>query len=265
MKRIQLFEFEDLTWFPAFLRQYMMRFITTMHGLLDSSSHLKTLVEKGLKHSSKPEIIDLCSGGGGPMPEVINKLKSENGIKGLKLTMTDLYPDKRMAKKVSYQNDPSITYSTTSMDATNVPSDAIGLRTMICSMHHMKPDTAKLILKNTMEAQQPICIYEISDNSFQKAIWWIAFPINILTTLLITPMVRPFSLGQLIFTYLIPILPIVIAWDGALSNARTYTLEDMDQILEGLNSNGYSWEKGSIKGKGGNKLYLLGLPEVGSN
>jgi hypothetical protein len=51
-----------------------------------------------------------------------------------------------------------------------------------------------------------------------------------------------------------------VTWDGAVSNARTYTLEDMDIFLEGLNSQGYTWEKGIIKGKS-RKVYLLGLPK----
>ena len=73
-------------------------------------------------------------------------------------------------------------------------------------------------------------------------------------------MIRPMSWQQLIFTYIVPILPIIIAWDGAVSNARTYTLADMDILLEGLKSDDYIWKKNTIKGKGGNKIYLMGLP-----
>jgi hypothetical protein len=73
-------------------------------------------------------------------------------------------------------------------------------------------------------------------------------------------MVRPMTWQQLVFTYLIPILPMFIAWDGAVSNARTYTLEDMGELIHGLSDETYTWEKGKVKGKGGNKLYLLGRP-----
>lgn len=66
---------------------------------------------------------------------------------------------------------------------------------------------------------------------------------------------------QLIFTYLIPIIPICFAWDGAVSNARTYTLQDMDILLEDLKIPDYTWKKGIIKGKS-KKLYLIGVPEL---
>ncbi len=85
-------------------------------------------------------------------------------------------------------------------------------------------------------------------------------PINIIAVLLLTPMVRPMSWQQLVFTYLIPVLPLAIAWDGAVSNARTYTLEDLDMLLQRIPSENYGWTKGKIPGKGGTKLYLKGGP-----
>ncbi|MGK3992737.1 hypothetical protein [Sorangium sp. So ce1024] len=56
---------------------------------------------------------------------------------------------------------------------------------------------------------------------------------------------------------------VCFAWDGAASNARTYTLTDLDELLEGLSDEGYRWEKGVIRGRG-TKLYLLGLPTQGA-
>ena len=72
-------------------------------------------------------------------------------------------------------------------------------------------------------------------------------------------MARPMTVQQIVFTYLIPIIPLTFAWDGAVSNARTYTLKDMDMLLEGLESKDYLWEKGVVKGKS-KKVYLMGMP-----
>lgn len=130
---------------------------------------------------------------------------------------------------------------------------------MISSFHHMKPDNARKILENAEKARQPILIFEISDNNPPVFLWWIAIPINFIMALFITPWVRPMSWKQLFFTYLIPIIPLCFAWDGAVSNARTYTLDDLDELLEGLSSESYKWEKGKIKGKT-NQLYLIGKP-----
>jgi hypothetical protein len=67
-------------------------------------------------------------------------------------------------------------------------------------------------------------------------------------------------LRQFVFTYVIPVLPICIAWDGAASNARTYTKGDLEEMLKDLQAPDYSWEIGTVRGKNspGPMLYLLG-------
>jgi ActR/RegA family two-component response regulator len=260
MKRIHLFEFEDFQWFPNFLRMCMTRYILTMHQLLGTAEDLAELLSPVLQKTKKTKIVDLCSGAGGPMAEVKQLLEEKHGFSGLSLTMTDLYPNTEVASSINAQEDSSIRYLTEPVDATNVQQSQEGLRTMICSMHHMRPATAKNILKAAKEDQQAICIFEISDNSMPFFLWWLAIPTSFLMVFFITPFVRPLSFKQIVFTYLIPLLPIFIAWDGAVSNARTYTLDDWDKILADLQSDDYNWKKGTIKGKAGNKMYLIGEP-----
>jgi len=260
MKRIHLFEFEDMPWFPDWIRVLMTRYIMAFHRMLGTAGQLKELTEKGLTYAQTPVLLDLCSGSGGPMIDVFNSLKSSGAYPDLKLILSDLYPNRKAADKINGQENNGIHYLTTPMDATQVSADILGLRTMISSLHHMKPGVAKEILKNATDSKQPILIFEISDNSPPVFLWWLAIPFAFIATLFVTPMVRPMTWQQLVFTYLIPILPLFIAWDGAVSNVRTYTLEDMDMLTEELKSKDYIWEKGKIKGKGGNKLYLMGRP-----
>lgn len=261
MKRIHLFEIEDFDWCPDWIRRCMTRLIVVMHKILGTKDDLTDLVARALKHSRQPAIIDLCSGSGGPMIAVFKALTEKYQLKDLSLTLTDLYPNQEMAKKINSQPLVGIHYSTTPVNAAAIDPHSAGVRTMVCSMHHMKPEVARHILKNAKESSQPICIYEISDNSFPIWLWWIAIPIIFVVALAITPLARPMSWQQLVFTYLIPIIPLFFAWDGAVSNARTYTCKDLDELLQGLNSKGYTWEKGIIAGKA-KKLYLLGFPKI---
>ncbi|WP_194973460.1 hypothetical protein [Aquiflexum lacus] len=259
MKRIHLFEFEDQAWFPDWIRVLMTRYIMTFHKMLGTADLLLPLVEKGLRYTNDKVILDLCSGSGGPMIEVTQNLKKLPEHKNLKLILSDLYPNLSAADQFNNIN-PDIEYITTPLDASNVNQDLKGLRTMISSMHHMKPNVSRQILLNAKESNQPILIFEISDNGPPIFLWWLAIPFAFITTLFVTPMVRPMTWQQLVFTYIIPILPLFIAWDGAVSNARTYTLKDIDILIQGLSDENYQWEKGKIKGKGGNKVYLLGKP-----
>ena len=257
MKRIHLFEFEDLAWFPDWLRRALTRLIVVMHKVLKSDEQLTELLAPLIRETKSDKIIDLCSGSGGPMPDVVKSL-NKDGFENLSLTLTDLYPNKKVAESINVLEN-NITYKTEPVDAANPSNSLVGLRTMISSFHHMKPEIAKQILISAFQSRQPICIFEISDNSYPKFLWWATIPINILTCLIVTPMVRPMTWQQLIFTYLIPIIPLFFAWDGAVSNARTYTIKDLDILLEDLRSSDYHWESGTIKGRG-NKLYLLGKP-----
>ena len=259
MKRMHLFEFEDFAWFPQFLRIRLTRLIDVMHSLLDSKNEIIKLIQPILVETSNNFVIDLCSGNGGPMPDVIEHFVYNEEMTNLSLTLTDLYPDMLSAKK--FQPIKHISYYTKPVNAAHLNENLKGVRTMICSFHHMKVDDAKAILKNAEKDNTPIFIYEISDNSTPKYLWWIALPINFLMCLFITPMVKPMTWQQLFFTYIIPIIPIAFAWDGAVSNARTYTIKDLEVLLEGLGSKKYKWTSGTVDGKI-KKLYLMGSPIV---
>ena len=259
MKRIHLFELEDFAWFPNWIRIGVTRLIVVMHEFLGSSTDLVQLLRRALAHSESMAIVDLCSGSGGPMLTVYKTLKKQPGLEGLKLTLTDLYPNMALAAAIEDAADTALRYETQPTNAADVAPELRGVRTLIGSFHHMRPGIARRILQDAKEKQQAICVYEISDNSFPISLWWVALPLNFLMALFITPFARPVTVKQLFFTYILPIIPLCFAWDGAVSNARIYTLHDMATLLEGLHSEGYTWETGLISGKA-KKLYLLGLP-----
>jgi len=230
-----------------------------MHTILKAPEDLAMLLDRVIRRGSKPVIIDLCSGSGGPMIRAMAILKEKYGISDARLVLTDLYPNQFLASQLRQEGTASVSYHSQSVDAASVSPDLIGIRTMTGSFHHMKPDTARTILKNARDNRQPICIYEISDNSLPTVLWWVSIPMIFLMTLFITPFARPLTWKQLVFTYVLPVVPFFFAWDGAVSNARTYTLEDLDYLIEGLQTSDYTFEKGRISGRA-KKLYLLGMP-----
>ena len=259
MKRIQLFELEDYPWFPHWLRACLTRLMVVMHNLLDTPADIAALLTKAMRHTKQHTIVDLCSGGGGPMREVFRVLQAQPGGEQLNLTLTDLYPNQEVAAAINNGPNPALTYRLAPVDALQVPAELVGVRTMVGSFHHMNPATARRILQHARDSRQAICIYEMSDNSLPIALWWVSLPMLFLMVFFLTPFARPLTWKQLLFTYLLPIIPLCFAWDGAVSNARTYTLDDMDQLLAGLETEDYKWEIGRHTGKA-KKLYLLGLP-----
>ena len=266
MKRIQLFEFEDFGWFPDWLRVCMTNLIVILQRMIGVPEVLARLIADILKKKNLSTIVDLGSGSGGAMPEVLEVLHKIEGLGHVTLTMTDLYPSGEMLKKFNENAIDKINYLETSLDATNIAKAPIGLKTMVNSFHHMPPKKARAILESAQRNNQPLLIYEMGENNIPLLIWWLLLPLSliilIIMVLFMTPFVKPLTWRQIVFTYLIPIIPICYAWDGQASLPRMYTLNDLDQLLDGLGSGKYIWEKGQAIKKNGKKqgTYLIGLP-----
>ena len=77
-----------------------------------------------------------------------------------------------------------------------------------------------------------------------------------------TPFLRPFRWSRLLWTYLIPLVPVVTLFDGLVSCLRTYTVRELRELTERLDANDYHWEIGTVKGKTTPIpiTYLIGVP-----
>ncbi|WP_273568300.1 hypothetical protein [Maribacter halichondriae] len=266
MKRIQLFEFEDFPWFPTWLRTCMTNLIMILHRMMGVSEVLAELIGGILKENKLTKIVDLGSGSGGAMPEVLNIIHRTSGLEHIELVMTDLYPNPEVAKKYNQDENDKISYQETPVDATELTNVPNGLKTMMNSFHHMPPKAARKILESAQKNAQPLLIYEMAENKMSLLLWWVLLPISLailmIMVLFMTPFVKPITWRQLVFTYLIPIIPICYAWDGQASMPRMYAMKDIDVLLEGLDSDNYTWEKGYATKNGKKKgTFLLGLPK----
>lgn len=253
MGRIQLFEFEDQKWFPDFLRNYMTDFLQYLSNKAKIYKPIIPIIKKGLNKSGTNQIIDLGSGGGGGLIWLNSELKKD--IPKLKIVLTDFYPNipafrltKKKADNFEFIDEP--------IDAKNVPSELKGLRTQFLSMHHFKPTDAKQILQNSIDTNSSIAVFEAQERSLPSIIAMLFSPLSVLLT---TPFIRPFKIGRIIFTYLIPIVPLLVLWDGIVSSLRTYSVKEMNELVENLKrTERYDWEINKVKSGLSVVLYLLG-------
>lgn len=124
------------------------------------------------------------------------------------------------------------------------------------SFHHFKPADAKRILQNAVDGEAPIALFEAQERDLQHLIKNMFSPLSVLLT---TPFIRPFRLGRIIFTYLIPIVPLFVLWDGVISVLRTYTVEELKEMTKALeNGDNYVWEIGKNQDGPVTIVYLLG-------
>lgn len=257
MKRVQLFEFEDQKWFPNSLRNYGTDFLRFISHKTKMYGPIVPVLEKGLRKSNTTQIIDVGSGSGGGLLWINEQLKKT--FPELKLVLTDIYPN-LPAYKTAQKEANNISYIKDPIDARNVPVDLDGLRTHFLSFHHFNPKDAQLILQNVINANHSIALFEGQERSVSSVLAMVFSP---LTVLFVTPFIRPLSLGRILFTYIIPLVPLFIFWDGMVSALRTYSVEEMKELVGSLNgSENYYWEINKVKSGPSVILYLLGTKRV---
>ncbi|PWL37330.1 hypothetical protein DKG77_16290 [Flagellimonas aquimarina] len=256
MGRIHLFEFEDQKWFPKFLRDYGTDFLQFLSNKTKLYRPVVSILEKGLKTDKTNTIIDLGSGGGGGLLWLNSELLKNHP--DLKIVLTDYYPN-LSAFEYTKKLAGNFEFIATSIDARKVPESLKGLRTQFLSLHHFKPDDARQILQNAVDSNSAIGVFEAQERSVPSILAMLFSPISVLLT---TPFIRPFKIGRLVFTYLIPIVPLFVLWDGVVSSLRTYSVKEMHSLIKSLeNGDMYNWEIDRVKSGPGVILYLLGIPK----
>lgn len=207
-----------------------------------------------LNETKNTEIIDLASGGGGGLIKLSWHIKKE--IPELKINLSDYYPNIPAFEKTITKSPDTFTYSKKSIDATHVPDELKGVRTQFLSFHHFAPESAQKILQNAVDNNSPIAIFEAQERSISSILAMIFSPV---TLWIITPMIRPMTFYRFLFTYILPVLPMFIMWDGILSCLRTYSVKEMQEIIKKVNGHEkYEWKTERIKNGPGVILYLTG-------
>lgn len=257
MKRIQAFEFEDLKWFPKSLRNYGTDFLEAGANTFDIYAGVMPVLLKGLEKSRNKAIVDMGSGGGGGLTKIAQRLKRE--VPQLKIFLTDYYPNLTAFERTKAKQPDTFEYVEQPVDARKVPTELKGFRTQFLSYHHFRPADATAILQNAVDSGQAIGIFEAQQRNGKNLLQRLFSP---LAVLVLTPFIRPFKTGRIVFTYLLPIVPLFVLWDGIVSVLRAYTVKEMKLMIAGVrNHHLFNWEINVVKGKAGEVLYLLGTPK----
>ena len=256
MKRFHLFEFEDQSWFPKPIREGMTDYLQFVSNAFNIYKPVIPLINKGMEKSSQNRIIDLCSGGGGGILSVNKELK-EVADQPFTVLLTDKYPNIPAFERASRLGGDNVLFSSAPVDAMHVPGNLRGFRTLFLSFHHFKPEDARKILQDAVKAGDPIGIFEGTERNVKSIIPMLFSPLFVL---LLTPFIRPVRLSRIVFTYLIPLIPLFTVWDGVVSVLRTYSVKELEQMTKEIDAPDYTWEAGTKKAKGGVVTYLLGVP-----
>lgn len=214
------------------------------------------LLARALSQVGETEILDLCSGGGGPWKDLIKRVPAAGGP-AVRVRVCDLYPNDGAFARLVHLGEGRIAAEPESIDATAVPARLSGFRTLFTALHHFPPDAARAILADAVRHGRGIGVFEISRRT-PLAIAGMAFlPV---LALLVTPFIRPFRWDRLFWTYLVPLIPLAVWFEGTVSCLRTYTVAELRELVAGLD--GYRWEIGMVRSAPLVTVvtYLIGTP-----
>jgi hypothetical protein len=257
MRRIQFIELHDQPWFPSTLRNEITDVLQYGSELLKAYAPISVLLQRALDATRSRSIVDVCSGSGGPWVGLSQMLQGDTAA--YRIWLTDKFPNFTAFEKVKAASANRIDFDRSSVDAMEVPAELEGFRTMFSSFHHFPPAQARAILQNALDARQGIGIFEITSRSASAVgmmfLWF-------LMAFAVTPTIRPFRWSRLLYTYVLPIIPMVLLFDGLVSCLRTYRTRELRELIEELAATDYWWEVGEHSGtfRGLPVTYLIGYP-----
>jgi hypothetical protein len=255
--RLSLFEFNDQPWQPALLRRAETDYLAAALDITRPFAPLAPRIAELCRRAGTDTIIDLCSGGGGPWRRLADDVAAA-GVPALTVTLTDLHPDPAAYARVGGER---VHGRAAPVDARAVPPELSGVRTMFDAFHHFPADDARAILANAESRRAPIVIAEVVQRRLAPLVaMCLLVPILVLV---LTPRIRPRIWSRLVFTYLIPVIPVLVAWDGAVSCLRAYRTSELRALTAGLD--GHDWEIGELRHRGAVVTYAIGAPRAAQN
>ena len=257
--RLRLFEFEDLPWFPAVIRAGMMDYLHFMISALHTYRPIVPLLAEGLRRSGQSHLLELGAGAGGGTETLLHALHAQGQPKATS-TFTDLYPQPAAWAAAARRTHGFISYEPTPVDALAVPAHLTGFRTIFSAFHHFAPAAATALLRDAVRANTGIGVFEGAGKHWVELL--LAVTVLPVAQLLLTPFFRPFRLSRLVFTYLIPLIPLCTIWDGMVSVLRVYSPDELLALAHRADPAGvFAWQAGRKRHWWGPQVtYLVGWP-----
>lgn len=247
--RIHFYEINDQTWFPQYLREKVQSCLTlcwTFRVPIIQKASPAQLVASTLSRALSNAVttytyVDFCAGAGGPTPFIEKDLNAQLSSRtsatadgAVKFVLTDLHPHipdwteaSNRSEHLSFVSDP--------VDAANAPAGLSAqdgkkiFRLYNLAFHHFQDDLGSAILKNTLGTADGFGIFELQERTISSLITILLMG---LLMFLITPFYFWRSPGHLFFTYIIPIIPFVLVFDGYISSLRTRSAEEVQTLMK---------------------------------
>jgi hypothetical protein len=213
-----LIELEDLPGFPSVLRKQQVEFIGWLVDAFGIYVPVAPLLSAALDRVGSAEVTDLGSGSGGP----IHYLARHPELSQVRFLLTDRYP------APTPTGSPAVRWHTAPVDALAPIAPGNGVLTLFNAFHHFTPAQQQALVRT--HGTRGLLVFEVLQPTLPTLLK-ILFTTTV-GQLLLAPFVRPFRWERLLFTYLLPVNLLTIAWDGIVSVVRSSQPATLVQRLQ---------------------------------
>ena len=225
MKRKQITQIINVRWFPKLIKILVAEFLSWFVLKVNATKPFVPVIEEILEETQSKKIINV-------------EFNIGAGIETVKPFLN---------KEIIIESIPISKFNTSEK----------GVYLFVNSFHQLNSAKARNILQSIVDSGNPVVVVEGNNDSLWQIVGMTVFvPLTVLFTALF---VKPFRISRIIFTYLIPILPVVIVIDGCIALLKLYNPTDLLELTSSLNKNKYECKAGKKEnGRGGKIIYLTG-------
>jgi hypothetical protein len=252
LPRLHLFEILDQQWCPSTVRDGATDCLEAVIGATDVYGSVREEMLNAIQRTGAIRVVDLCSGGGGPWLSQVWTSRLDREL-DLRVALTDKFPSRVLCERLGRTS--RITSFVKPVDATNVPQELSGFRTVFSSFHHFPDAMASKILADAVAAGEGFASAEATSRSVRALLTMFLVP---LLAWVLTPAIRPFRWSRIFLTYVLPVIPFVLLWDGIVSCLRTRTPEELLALARPFGD--FHWNAGYSRGSWLPAVYLIGIP-----
>ena len=255
--RIHAFELLDSPRCPAAVRDGATDYLQFIIRTGNAYGAVVPIIAGVLSSRRQTQIVDMCSGAGGPWPELRLELVEGGAPPELNITLTDLFPNHDAFRDISERN-LQLRFRPEPIDVEREIEHRRGMRTVFSAFHHFPPAVAERVIRNLAANRDEIFIADVTERSVRAMLFMLLAPLFVW---LATPLLRPFRLSRLLLTYVIPVIPFVVCFDGIVSCLRTYTPHELRALFSTMDDLDYEWTTAEIKGNAPLPVtYACGVP-----
>jgi hypothetical protein len=252
-RRFHLFEVLDQAWCPSVVRFGATDFLESITSRGNIYRPIQAEIFRAIKDCGAQRVVDLCSGGGGPwLSPAWRSALAEHAP--LSVVLTDKFPSSVLPQRLG----AGMSCVNFSVDAAHVPEALRGFRTIFSSFHHFPDAVARDVLADAVRSGEGFAMAEVTTPTLRAFATMLLMPVF---AWLLTPRIRPFRWSRLFLTYLLPVIPLVVTWDGLVSCLRTRTPEELFALTRSFPQ--FDWQAGYARGPGSwlASVYLIGRPK----